>query len=112
MSTAVVALPSLAEHLARRAAPFADVLVERMAARRTRFAALALIGGQAFDAYGAKGVLGFAKRYGKRLKLARLHDRLRGFDQGAFVYVITDHVAGWVTLTELCCETCSEAWAF
>lgn len=84
-------LPSLEGHLARRAAPFADLVVEAMASRGTQLAGVALVGGAHAEAYGWSGVKRLGALYGRRVP----------YVLAPAVLVITDHCCGWVTVEAL-----------
>jgi hypothetical protein len=97
----LVRLPSLEAHLARRAAPAADALVGLMGARRTLVGAVYVRRKSPFIEYacGWNGVKGMVKARGRHLPpLAIVAD---GHEVGPAVFVMTDHAAGWVTLSAL-----------
>lgn len=97
----LVRLPSLEAHLAHRAAPVADQLVGLMGARRALVGAVHVRRRSPFVEYacGWKGVKAMAESHGRHLPpLAVVAD---GREVGPGVYVITDHAAGWVTLSAL-----------
>lgn len=94
MTAPVVRMPPLAEHLAGRASPHADLVVEAMCARRTQVAAIALTreGALEVEGYGPGGVAGVAAIYGRVADEAPAQ---------AAVFVITPGCAGWVTIEAL-----------
>jgi hypothetical protein len=82
----VVRMPTLSAHLARAAHPYADLVIGAMAARGTRVAGVAIVGDEYLEAYGLAGVW----------ELASMFSRRPGPFLPPAVFVVTDHVAGWV----------------
>lgn len=95
-------MPTLGEHLAARASPLADLVVEAMCARGTQVAGLAVVGGEVTEAYGWSGICRLAALYGRRPSaIERSTLGAPGEPWPPAVFVITDHCAGWVSVRQL-----------
>jgi hypothetical protein len=101
LTATVTRLPTRDERIARAAAPHADSLVERMAARRCSFAVLSVFACGHASGWPRASLESTAEAGAALAPQLGMRSPLPEPPPGVCVLVITEREAGWLTLEQL-----------